>query len=280
MAYIGAQPNKSLTKTTSQSFNGTGSATSFTLNRAVNSSEELEVFVDNVQQEPGSGKSYIAIGTTLTFDEAPPSGTGNVYVIYRGLAEVTTRLEPQDLSITTAKLVDANVTTAKIADANVTTAKIADDAVTAAKIGSLPTGSVVQVVQDVSTTFFGPTSGGGSYQDTGHSVTITPSSSSNKVLFTFSAMGIVRGCNHGGIRLLRGTTDIHRHEFYSNDSTYWQAYNFGFSYLDSPNTTSAVTYKIQAWAQTLSASQQLRINYQSTSTGDPNAICLAQEIVG
>ena len=151
---------------------------------------------------------------------------------------------------------------------------------TAAKIGSLPTGSLVQVVQDVSTTFFGPTSGGGSYQDTGHSVTITPSSSSNKVLFTFSAMGIVRGCNHGGIRLLRGTTDIHRHEFYSNDSTYWQAYNFGFSYLDSPNTTSAVTYKIQAWAQTLSASQQLRINYQSTSTGDPNAICLAQEIVG
>ena len=72
MAYIGAQPNKQLTKTTSQSFNGTGSATAFTLNRAVNTGEELEVFVDNVQQEPGSGKSYTATGTTLTFDEAPP----------------------------------------------------------------------------------------------------------------------------------------------------------------------------------------------------------------
>ena len=93
MSYIGAQPNKTLTKTTSQSFNGTGSATVFTLNRAVNTEEELEVFVENVQQEPGSGKSYTATGTTLTFDEAPPSGTGNVYVIYRGLAEVTTRLE-------------------------------------------------------------------------------------------------------------------------------------------------------------------------------------------
>ena len=93
MAYLGAQPNKTLTKTTSQSFNGTGSATTFTLNRAVNTEEELEVFVENVQQEPGSGKSYTASGTTLTFDEAPPSGTGNVYVIYRGLAEVTTRLE-------------------------------------------------------------------------------------------------------------------------------------------------------------------------------------------
>ena len=93
MAYLGAQPNKTLTKTTSQSFNGTGSATAFTLNRAVNTGEELEVFVDNVQQEPGSGKSYTASGTTLTFDEAPPLGTGNVYVIYRGQAEVTTRLE-------------------------------------------------------------------------------------------------------------------------------------------------------------------------------------------
>lgn len=104
MAYLGAQPNKTLTKTTSQSFNGTGSATTFTLNRAVNTGEELEVFVENVQQEPGSGKSYTASGTTLTFDEAPPSGTGNVYVIYRGQAEVTTRLEHdanQALSATT-----------------------------------------------------------------------------------------------------------------------------------------------------------------------------------
>lgn len=127
MAYIGAQPNKQLTETTSQSFNGTGSATAFTLNRAVNTGEELEVFVDNVQQEPGVGKSYTATGTTLTFDEAPPSGTGNVYVIYRGQAEVTTRLEAPDLSITTAKLAADAVTTAKIADDAVTRAKMADD---------------------------------------------------------------------------------------------------------------------------------------------------------
>ena len=111
MAYLGAQPNKTLTKTTSQSFNGTGSATVFTLNRAVNTEEELEVFVENVQQEPGSGKSYTASGTTLTFDEAPPSGTGNIYVIYRGLAEVTTRLEHdanQALSATTGTFTQLN----------------------------------------------------------------------------------------------------------------------------------------------------------------------------
>jgi len=93
MAYIGTPVQQALTKVTSQSFNGTGSQTVFTLNRAVNTGEELEVFVNNVQQEPGVGKSYTATGTTLTFDAAPSSGTGNVYVIYRGLAEVTRRLE-------------------------------------------------------------------------------------------------------------------------------------------------------------------------------------------
>src|SRR6056300_573627 len=93
MAYIGNPVQQALTKVTSQSFNGTGSQTVFTLNRAVNTGEELEVFVENVQQEPGVGKSYTATGTTLTFDAAPQSGTANVYVVYRGLAEVTTRLE-------------------------------------------------------------------------------------------------------------------------------------------------------------------------------------------
>jgi len=93
MAYIGNFPAKSKTTTSSQYFNGDGSTVAFTLNRPVNVAEDLEVFVDNVQQEPGSGKSYTATGTSLTFDAAPSAGTANVYVVYRGLAEVTTRLE-------------------------------------------------------------------------------------------------------------------------------------------------------------------------------------------
>ena len=93
MGYIGTPVQQALTKATSQYFNGTGSQTVFTLNRAVNVPEDLEVFVNNIQQEPGVGKSYTATGTTLTFDAAPSSGTGNIYVIYRGSAEVTRRLE-------------------------------------------------------------------------------------------------------------------------------------------------------------------------------------------
>ena len=94
MAYIGKAPNTAIVnQATSQSFSGNGSTTAFTLTRSVNVGEDLEVFVNNVQQEPGSGKSYTASGTTLTFDEAPPLGTNNVYVIYRGEATINPRLE-------------------------------------------------------------------------------------------------------------------------------------------------------------------------------------------
>ena len=102
MSFIGAKPSHTLATPTSQYFNGTGSQTVFTLNRAVNVAEDLEVFVNNVQQEPGIGKAFTATGTTLTFSTAPASGTANVYVVYRGLAEVTTRLEIDPNSTVTA----------------------------------------------------------------------------------------------------------------------------------------------------------------------------------
>lgn len=112
MAYLGPPPSQKLATPTSQYFSGNGSATAFTLNRPVNVAEDLNVFVNNVPQEPGSGKSYTATGTTLTFDAAPASGTNNIYVVYRGLAEPTTRLEHpsgQPLAATTGAF-SGNVT--------------------------------------------------------------------------------------------------------------------------------------------------------------------------
>jgi hypothetical protein len=112
MAYIGPPPSQKLATPTSQYFSGNGSATAFTLNRPVNVAEDLNVYVNNVAQQPGSGKSYTATGTTLTFDAAPSSGTNNVYVVYRGLAEPTTRLEHpsgQPLAATTGAF-SGNVT--------------------------------------------------------------------------------------------------------------------------------------------------------------------------
>jgi len=82
--YIGNQPAQSFATVTSQTINGNGGAT-YTLNRAVNSAAELEVFVENVQQQPTV--AYTASSTTLTFTANVPSATGNIYVIYRGLAQ-------------------------------------------------------------------------------------------------------------------------------------------------------------------------------------------------
>ena len=100
MSYLGGAPAKSIASPTSQFFSGNNSTTTFTLNRSVNVPEDLEVFVNNVQQEPGSGKSYTAVGTTLTFDAAPGSGTNNVYVVYRGLSERAIRLEADNVNAT------------------------------------------------------------------------------------------------------------------------------------------------------------------------------------
>lgn len=65
-------------------FNGTGSQTAFTLSRDPGDEKAIEVFVNNVRQEPGSGKAYTVSGTTLTFSAAPSSATGNIYVIHVG----------------------------------------------------------------------------------------------------------------------------------------------------------------------------------------------------
>lgn len=83
-------------------FSGNGSTTTFTLSRPANQETDLEVFVENVQQEPVTAY-YLASTTSLVFTEAPPSGTNNIYVVYKNYnlgAQVTV----PDGSITYAKL--------------------------------------------------------------------------------------------------------------------------------------------------------------------------------
>ena len=81
MAYLGKEAINRSTGTSKDSFNGDGSTTAFTMSKSVLLVTDIEVFVDNVQQEPTI--SYTVSTTTLTFTEAPPNGTANVYVIHR-----------------------------------------------------------------------------------------------------------------------------------------------------------------------------------------------------
>ena len=79
MAYIGSTPTTQSFIAGTDSFNGTGSATSFTLSRLVNSVNDVQVVVNNVVQYP---PNYSVSGNTLTISPAPSAGTNNVYVRY------------------------------------------------------------------------------------------------------------------------------------------------------------------------------------------------------
>lgn len=81
MAYLGKEAVNRSTGTSKDSFSGDGSTTAFTMSKSVLLVTDIEVFVDNVQQEPTT--AYTVSGTTLTFTEAPANGTNNVYVIHR-----------------------------------------------------------------------------------------------------------------------------------------------------------------------------------------------------
>jgi hypothetical protein len=116
-------------------------------------------------------------------------------------------------------------------------------------------GKVLQVVQGTVTSDFTTTSG--TLVDTGLTVTITPSSASSKVLVLVSVpsaktLNTVTSAtnNYSNFAVIRGTTQLQSMligYFGLAASNYPQIYqSISSSYLDSPATTSATTYKVQA----------------------------------
>jgi len=107
MSYIGAvAPAYDPTRATvpqldAERFNGDNSTTAFTLTRQVVNPTDIDVFVENVRQEPTT--AYNVEGLTLTFTSAPGTGTNNIYVIYRASGVSNYAFVP-DGSITYAKL--------------------------------------------------------------------------------------------------------------------------------------------------------------------------------
>jgi len=87
MPYIGNDLATQFQAFATQTITGDGS-TGYTLDRAVANGKELLVYINNVKQEEGSGKSYTATGTTITFSEAVASGD-SCYLVYMGSATQT-----------------------------------------------------------------------------------------------------------------------------------------------------------------------------------------------
>ena len=130
-------------------------------------------------------------------------------------------------------------------------------------------GNSLQVVETVKTDTFTMT--GTTFTDvTGLSVTITPSSSSSKVLIIPSlSIGAKKGSRHG-YRILRGSTAIGVGDSSGSRTQYTQqagnlnsdtaVYSNTFLFLDSPATTSATTYKIQLRSETDTSGYEVYIN--------------------
>lgn len=147
-------------------------------------------------------------------------------------------------------------------------------AVSGANLTGVSAGKVLQCISTTYTSLASTTSGTPA-DVSGFSATITPASSSNKVLiFLAVAMGGVAN-SYGYCLLKRGSTSIAIGTSGSGsqaNSTISSGYidgaaafrNGANSHLDSPNTTSATTYKVQI-AQG-NGSNAFYINRQSSSS--------------
>jgi hypothetical protein len=112
---------------------------------------------------------------------------------------------------------------------------------------NFPAGSVLQVVNATYNTQASSTSN--SYADTGLTASITPSSSSNKILVIVNQVSVykVGADTSANIKLLRNSTDIVQFGVLvsATANTSNVVTSTGTSYLDSPATTSSITYKTQ-----------------------------------
>ena len=84
MGYIGIKPAESFTSFATQTFS-TSATSSYTLDHAVANENEIALFINNVRQQPGSGKAYTASGTALTLSAATAS-TDTMYAVFLGRA--------------------------------------------------------------------------------------------------------------------------------------------------------------------------------------------------
>ena len=86
MAYIGNIPAESFISFEKQVFTIVNSQTAYTLSHSVVNENDIRLVVNNVVQEPGSGKAYTASGTTLTLSAALVNGTDTMYCVFLGRA--------------------------------------------------------------------------------------------------------------------------------------------------------------------------------------------------
>ena len=254
MAYLGTpiDTTNQFQSLQGKRFSGDGSTTAFTLDIAPSSVFDIEVFVENVRQDPNS--AYGVSGTTLTFTGAPPSGTNNIYVVHQAKAVGT-------IDVPASGVVPASLASNIISGQTELAATPADtDEFLVSDAGTIKRidfshikgqGKIAQVVTAVKTNT--TSSSSTSYTEVGLNISITPSATSSKVLLMFNPR---IGSNTGSANILmkiRNNTagsDVTADPFAvsrwpSDGQSAYYTQPQPMIVLDSPSTSSSVTYQLQ-----------------------------------
>ena len=132
MPYVGAPVLGTFGTGTKDRFSGNNSSTSFTMSRSVSNANDIDVFVENVRQEPSI--AYTVSGTTLSFTGTPATGSNNIYVVHKAASvnvvppsgrstdnvadlQVTSSLSGEDISGTLNRPIGLNATDGSATDA-------------------------------------------------------------------------------------------------------------------------------------------------------------------
>ena len=132
MPYVGAPVLGTFGTGTKDRFSGDNSNTSFTMSRSVGNANDIDVFVENVRQEPSI--AYTVSGTTLSFTGTPATGSNNIYVVHKAASvnvvppsgrstdnvadlQVTSSLSGEDISGTLNRPIGLNATDGSATDA-------------------------------------------------------------------------------------------------------------------------------------------------------------------
>jgi hypothetical protein len=220
--------------------------------------------------------------TTSSVLASTPTATKAAYDLANTASTTATAAIPKSTVTTAGDVIyatgSAAVTRLGIGIANQVLA--VNSGATAPEWKTLPAaGKVLQVKNFVYGTQTSSTSG--TFADTGITLSITPTSATSKVLVLVNIQGVGRNStNSSGVwlKVLRGATVIQSlgdANGFTNGSS-WTFQSVGSTYLDSPATTSATTYKVQ-FAQVSPVAGTVYVQeYQNTVGSAESSITLME----
>jgi hypothetical protein len=185
-----------------------------------------------------------------------------------------------EITISAPAVAGTNTLTIPAVTGNILTDGAALPAIDGSALTGITTGKVLQVIQTVKSDTFSTSSS--TFTDiTGMSATITPSSTSSKILVvvSFGTLGHSSTVS-SAYRLMRGATPVgvgnavgsrpqaSMKATYTSSTTHADG-GHTFHYLDSPSTTSATTYKVQMGVQGGGFSVRINGTWAYSDGSDP-----------